>query len=58
MASNEIGQLIYRITGDSSGLKKSISERYHDLIPLNVEAINIGMKNMVPYKVEEHTFQN
>jgi len=40
------------------GLKKSISERYHNLIPLNVEAITMGMNNIVPYKVEEHILQN
>ncbi len=40
------------------GLKKSISERYHNLIPLNVEAITIGMNNIVPYKVETTVFQN
>src|SRR4030065_181528 len=34
------------------GLKKSISERYHNLIPLNVEAITMGMNNIVPYKLE------
>ena len=40
------------------GLKKSISERYHNLIPLNVEAITIGMNNIVPYNVKEPIFQN
>jgi len=34
-------------------LKKSISERNHHLIPLNLEAITMGMKNIVPYKIEE-----
>lgn len=40
------------------GLKKSISERYHNLIPLNVEAITIGMNNIVPYKVDTTVLQN
>jgi 2-oxoglutarate ferredoxin oxidoreductase subunit gamma len=40
------------------GLKKSISDRNHHLIPLNLEAITMGMKNIVPYKVEESIFQN
>jgi len=40
------------------GLKKSISERYHHLIPLNMEAITKGMNNIVPYHVEEHMLQN
>ncbi len=29
------------------GLKKSLPERYHKLIPLNEDAITIGMKNVV-----------
>lgn len=29
------------------GLKKSLPERYHRLIPLNEDAINMGMKNVV-----------
>ena len=29
------------------GLKKSLPERYHKLIPLNVEAIHTGMNNLV-----------
>jgi 2-oxoglutarate ferredoxin oxidoreductase subunit gamma len=33
------------------GLKKSISERYHHLIPLNEEAINKGMQNIHQYEV-------
>jgi 2-oxoglutarate ferredoxin oxidoreductase subunit gamma len=28
------------------GLKKSLPERYHKLIPLNEDAINMGMKNV------------
>jgi 2-oxoglutarate ferredoxin oxidoreductase subunit gamma len=28
------------------GLKKSLHERYHKLIPLNEDAINMGMRNV------------
>lgn len=31
------------------GLKKSLPERYHKLIPLNEDAINMGMKHIQPY---------
>ena len=37
------------------GLKKSLSERYHHLIPLNIEAIKVGEENVTLYKVEEQT---
>ena len=30
-----------------SGLKKSLHERYHKLIPLNEDAITMGMKNVI-----------
>lgn len=33
------------------GLKKSLPERYHKLIPLNEDAINMGMKNIQTYTV-------
>jgi 2-oxoglutarate ferredoxin oxidoreductase subunit gamma len=33
------------------GLKKSLSERYHNLIPLNKEAILKGMEHIEPYNV-------
>ncbi len=36
------------------GLKKSLPERYHHLIPLNKEAITVGMKNVDAYKIKEH----
>jgi 2-oxoglutarate ferredoxin oxidoreductase subunit gamma len=36
------------------GLKKSLPERYHHLIPLNKEAITNGMKSVEPYKIEEN----
>jgi len=29
------------------GLKKSLPERHHKLIPLNQDAITIGMKNVI-----------
>jgi len=35
------------------GLKKSLPERYHNLIPLNKEAITKGMENVEPYLVEQ-----
>lgn len=40
------------------GLKKSISERYHNLIPLNLEAITIGMKNIHPFTIIQPILQN
>ena len=40
------------------GLKKSISERYHHLIPLNKKAITKGMNTVIPYKVEEKIYHN
>ena len=36
------------------GLKKSLSERYHHLIPLNKDAITVGMNNVIPLKVTEN----
>ena len=35
------------------GLKKSLPERYNDLIPLNKEAISKGMESVKPYVVEQ-----
>ncbi|MCD4772799.1 MAG: 2-oxoacid:acceptor oxidoreductase family protein [Bacteroidales bacterium] len=37
---------IVKLENVIKGLKKSIPERYHNLLPLNEEAINIGMKNL------------
>jgi len=34
------------------GLKKSLPERHHELIPLNIEAITIGMQNLFSIKLE------
>ena len=38
---------IVKIENVIRGLKKSLPERYHSLIPLNESAINTGMKNLV-----------
>jgi 2-oxoglutarate ferredoxin oxidoreductase subunit gamma len=35
-----------------AGLKKSLPERYHDLLPLNEKAIIKGMQNAVPYSTK------
>jgi len=35
------------------GLKKSLPERYHHLLPLNKEAIIVGMESVRPYDVKE-----
>lgn len=40
------------------GLKKSLSERYHHLIPLNKEAIIKGMASVSVYAIEEQAIQN
>lgn len=37
---------IVKLENVIKGLKKSIPERYHNLLPLNEEAINIGMENL------------
>jgi len=41
---------IVKIENVIAGLKKSLSERYHHLIPLNEKAIHVGMQNIHPYK--------
>ena len=43
---------IVKLTSVIEGLKKSLPVRYHNLLPLNEEAINIGMKNIFPYEVK------
>ncbi|MGI9533042.1 2-oxoacid:acceptor oxidoreductase family protein [Lutimonas sp.] len=43
---------IVKLDNVIEGLKKSLPERYHNLIPLNKEAINKGMQNIVLYKAE------
>jgi len=35
------------------GLKKSLPERYHHLIPINKEAITIGMNNIMSFMIKE-----
>jgi 2-oxoglutarate ferredoxin oxidoreductase subunit gamma len=44
---------IVKLENVIEGLKKSLSERYHHLIPLNKEAITKGMKSVTPYKKKE-----
>jgi len=43
---------IVKLENVIEGLKKSLSERYHHLIPLNKEAITMGMNRVTPYKME------
>lgn len=43
---------IVKLENVIEGLKKSLPERYHHLIPLNKEAITLGMQNVISYKVE------
>ena len=38
---------IVKLENVVKGLKKSLPERYHKLIPLNEDAISMGMKNVV-----------
>ena len=38
------------------GLKKSLPERYHHLIPLNKEAITKGMENIMEYKLKNQVY--
>lgn len=44
---------IVQVANVIKGLEKSLSERYHHLIPLNKKAITVGMENIFSYKVEE-----
>jgi 2-oxoglutarate ferredoxin oxidoreductase subunit gamma len=37
---------IVKLENVVKGLKKSLPERHHKLIPLNEDAINLGMKNV------------
>ncbi|MBT8306160.1 MAG: 2-oxoacid:acceptor oxidoreductase family protein [Maribacter sp.] len=39
-------------------LKKSLPERHHNLIPLNKEAITIGMQNLFSHKLEHQSAVN
>ena len=45
---------IVKIENVLEGLKKSLPERYHHLIPINKEAITIGLQNVHPVNVKEH----
>jgi len=49
---------IVNIENVIEGLKKSLSERYHHLIPLNEEAITMGMHKAKPYKIGDPIFHN
>ncbi len=40
---------IVKLENVIEGLKKSLSERYHHLIPLNEKAIQVGMQNIHSY---------
>jgi 2-oxoglutarate ferredoxin oxidoreductase subunit gamma len=40
---------IVKLENVIEGLKKSLSERYHHLIPLNEKAIQVGMQNIQAY---------
>jgi 2-oxoglutarate ferredoxin oxidoreductase subunit gamma len=41
---------IVKLDNVIEGLKKSLPERYHHLIPLNTEAISVGMQNVTSLK--------
>jgi 2-oxoglutarate ferredoxin oxidoreductase subunit gamma len=47
---------IVKIENVIEGLKKSLSTRYHHLIPLNKDAITMGMNRVTPYKIEAQAF--
>ena len=44
---------IVKIENVMQGLKESLPERYHHLIPINEEAITLGMQNVIPVTVKE-----
>lgn len=44
---------IVKLENVMEGLKKSLPERYHHLLPLNEEAINKGMQNIFLFNVED-----
>lgn len=44
---------IVELTNVIEGLKKSLPERYHDLIPLNKEAITKGINSVKPYSIKK-----
>ena len=43
---------IVKLNNVIEGLKKSLPVRYHNLLPLNEEAIIKGMENIFSYEVE------
>lgn len=49
---------IVKLENVIEGLKKSLPERYHHLIPLNKDAITKGMNNVTPFNVVEQVFNN
>ncbi len=49
---------IVKLENVIDGLRKSLPERYHHLIPLNKEAIEVGMNNIKKYIVEDSILQN
>jgi len=49
---------IVKLENVIEGLKKSLSERYHHLIPINKEAITKGMEHITPYLVKEKIMSN
>ncbi len=49
---------IVKLENVIEGLKKSLPDRYHHLIPLNKEAIARGMNNLIPIKNIEQVFHN
>ncbi len=46
-------QPIVKLENVMKGLKESLPERYHHLLPLNEDAIKTGMKKIFPYDVEK-----
>ncbi len=49
---------IVKLENVLAGLKKSLPERYHHLIPLNEKAMKIGMNNVTPYQVASQFAHN
>jgi 2-oxoglutarate ferredoxin oxidoreductase subunit gamma len=49
---------IVKLENVLAGLKKSLPERYHHLIPLNEEALKTGMNNVTPLKLANQITHN
>ncbi len=47
---------IVKLDNVIEGLKKALSQRYHHLIPLNKEAITMGMNSVTPFKFETQVY--